>query len=386
MGKKDRDNFFNNLSEHSEAKVKLLENYIVPWIRKVNFGIGKGCLICDTFAGEGIYEDGTKGSPMIILEAAINYFEQRLSYYYPVILAFVEKDSVKYQKLKNNLEQKLEQEIIEGDFCEVIKYNKLYILLLNSTHENFLEEVMKDNDSLMPSLFFVDPFGFKGLSFEKIACFLNKYKSSEFIVNFMYEEFNRFKNIKSIGTTLDEFFGSDIEEIVEEVKDLSVEERRNKIIDEYKNNFSKRRIKYTLDFDIQKDESNAYKMSMVFLSNNVHGFNVMKDVMLSLSENISFEYKTHERKTPTLFSFIAQEEILKQFKDDVYEKFKGTTVKRYIVENYIQEHNYIPFDKTVLILKCLGDDNKLHLIKNNGKIKEKPKQFKDQDLIVFKGD
>ena len=179
---------------------------------------------------------------------------------------------------------------------------------------NTLEEVMKDNDSIMPSLFFVDPFGFKGLSFEKIACFLNKYKSSEFIVNFMYEEFNRFKSIKSIGTTLDEFFGSDIENVVEEVKDLSIEERRNKIINEYKNNFRKRGVKYTLDFDIQKDESNAYKMSMVFLSNNIHGFNVMKDVMLSLSENISFEYKTHERKTPTLFSFIVKDEIIKHLK------------------------------------------------------------------------
>lgn len=30
MGKKDRIKFFENLSEHSEAKVKLLENYIVP--------------------------------------------------------------------------------------------------------------------------------------------------------------------------------------------------------------------------------------------------------------------------------------------------------------------------------------------------------------------
>ena len=125
---------------------------------------------------------------------------------------------------------------------------------------------------------------------------------------------------------------------------------------------------------------------MVFLSNNIHGFNVMKDVMLSLSENISFEYKTHERKTPTLFSFIVKDEIIKQFKEDVYEKFKGKVVKKYNVEEFIKDHNYIPLDKTVFILKCLGDDNKLHLIKNNGKIKEKPKQFRDQDLIVFKGD
>ena len=334
----------------------------------------------------GIYEDLTKGSPIIILESAINYIEQELPYHLPIILTFVEEDKLKYTKLKNILEEMLEQKIIDEEFCEIKKYNNLVILLSNSNHKDFLEDVMKDNDTLMPSLIFVDPFGFKGLNFDGIATFLNKYQSSEFIINFMYEEFNRFKKLENIGETLNNFFGSNVEEIVKEVKDLTVKDRRNKIIEEYKNNYKNRNIRYTLDFDIQKDNSNAYKMVMVFLSNNINGFNVMKDVMLKLSENISFEYKTHERKTPTLFSFIANDIIISQFKEDLYENFKGMAVKRYEVEEFTKMHNYIPVDKTVTILKALGEDNKLYLLKKDGKIKISPKQFSHENLIVFKGD
>lgn len=87
-----------------------------------------------------------------------------------------------------------------------------------------------------------------------------------------------------------------------EQKNMNSYDRRNFIINEYKNNFKKNEVKFTLDFDIQKNDSSAYKMALIFASNNVNGFNVMKSAMLNLSKNIYFEYRTHEQKVLTIFS------------------------------------------------------------------------------------
>lgn len=70
------EKFFLTLQEHSSIKLKLLESYIVPWMRKVILGINGNCFICDTFAGTGYYEDGSKGSPIILINEAIECAKQ----------------------------------------------------------------------------------------------------------------------------------------------------------------------------------------------------------------------------------------------------------------------------------------------------------------------
>lgn len=57
-------------------------------------------------------------------------------------------------------------------------------------------------------MFFIDPFGFKDIK-KQLNKLLKKYNSCEVILNFMYEEFNRFKSGANIDDTLTSFFGSD---------------------------------------------------------------------------------------------------------------------------------------------------------------------------------
>ena len=60
MSKELQDCFFDELHEHSLAKLNLLKNYAVKWMRKVTLGtMQKKCAIIDTFAGTGYYEDGS---------------------------------------------------------------------------------------------------------------------------------------------------------------------------------------------------------------------------------------------------------------------------------------------------------------------------------------
>ena len=82
MAEKNRKEFFYSLEEHSKIKLKVLTEYIKTWMRKVilnPYGSGN-CLIVDTFAGTGMYNDGNYGSPLIIIRESLDFIEQAKKY------------------------------------------------------------------------------------------------------------------------------------------------------------------------------------------------------------------------------------------------------------------------------------------------------------------
>ena len=96
---------------------------LIPWIRKVVLGTGMNCLICDTFAGEGIYSDGTYGSPFVMIEEALDFLHQGLKTTSIVLLAFVEADKNNYNTLKSNLENRFGVAFEENKFNEIPNEN-----------------------------------------------------------------------------------------------------------------------------------------------------------------------------------------------------------------------------------------------------------------------
>ena len=74
--------FFNKQEEHSTVKLLVLKEYLKLWIRKVtlnSFNKSHSCLIADTFAGTGIYEDGKLGSPFLIINEAEDFIKQAIN-------------------------------------------------------------------------------------------------------------------------------------------------------------------------------------------------------------------------------------------------------------------------------------------------------------------
>lgn len=110
MAEKDRKEFFNNLEEHSKIKLMVLNEYIKTWMRKVvlNPYGNSNCLIVDTFAGTGLYDDGNYGSPLIIIKEAFDFIEQAKKYpnmnVKSINLIFIECDINNYNALKKNIE------------------------------------------------------------------------------------------------------------------------------------------------------------------------------------------------------------------------------------------------------------------------------------------
>lgn len=58
-----------SLPDHSEAKVRLLGEYLKRYLNVIaNSGFTSRIKIYDLFCGEGLYADGGEGSPIVILK------------------------------------------------------------------------------------------------------------------------------------------------------------------------------------------------------------------------------------------------------------------------------------------------------------------------------
>ena len=68
MGRKVKG-FFAGKRPWSIIKDQVLENYMSPYIAKIN-KLGRPLLLIDGYAGPGVFEDGKPGSPLIICQAA----------------------------------------------------------------------------------------------------------------------------------------------------------------------------------------------------------------------------------------------------------------------------------------------------------------------------
>src|SRR5262245_599132 len=69
------DHFFDRMSEPSEVKSEIVRKYFWAWAKvigpKARTRPARRMAYVDLFAGPGRYKDGTKSTPLLILERAI---------------------------------------------------------------------------------------------------------------------------------------------------------------------------------------------------------------------------------------------------------------------------------------------------------------------------
>lgn len=391
MGKEEQNEFFCELHEHSKAKLELLKNYAIKWMRKVTLGTRqKKCAIIDTFAGTGLYDDGSEGSPIVLINEALNYSKQSQEKnnidFEKIILIFIEKEKTNFLKLKENIEKIIEQELIPDEFVRINNYSNVEILISNDDFNNFTENLLKNVDSIIPTLMFVDPFGYKVLNYSNISKIIKQYDMCELIINFMYEEINRFflkSDSEVFIDTLKNFYGPNFDIIKNIIKTKTGEERRNVIIDGYKENLIKAGSIYSLDFDIEKNRK--VKMNMIFSTKNKYGFDVMKESMLDICHNTDFEYHTYSPQL-SLFDIDTDKRCVELLSNYIYNNFKSNKVQYNSIKNFAMTHPFIPSKFTKKSLKKLELELKIvDVIKSDGS-KRKKGTFPDNSLIVFKGE
>ena len=150
------DNFFEESREQSAVKTAIVSKYFWSWAKVIMpqalKGKEKKIAYLDLFAGPGRYKDGTKSTPLIILEKAMTRREMSQM----LVTIFNDKD--------DNNAQELQTAINRLPGIEKLK------LRPRSWNKEVGSEMVKvfSVDQLVPTLFFVDPWGYKGLSLQLV--------------------------------------------------------------------------------------------------------------------------------------------------------------------------------------------------------------------------
>ena len=141
------------LKEHGRVKHILLEKYLKAWIPILGKYESKICYF-DGFAGPGEYSDGEVGSPIIALRTASSLDK----YFNKMICIFVEKDDNNLINLKNKIELEKQN----------LNLSKIDYGTENNEFAKVVDDILKSTENIIPSFFFIDPFGYSHAPFKII--------------------------------------------------------------------------------------------------------------------------------------------------------------------------------------------------------------------------
>jgi three-Cys-motif partner protein len=150
------DRFFDESKEQSAVKTAIVSKYFWSWAKVIMPQVRKlpdpKIAYLDLFAGPGRYKDGTKSTPLLILEKAIEDAEMSQM----LVTVFNDKDDTKAHNLQSAIDQLPGIERLRHR--PIVWNNEVgseMVKLFSSIH-------------LVPTLFFVDPWGYKGLSLHRL--------------------------------------------------------------------------------------------------------------------------------------------------------------------------------------------------------------------------
>lgn len=158
------------MMEHSEVKIRLLETYLKKYLQILSLSpFTSDIYLYDLFSGEGIYENGGKGSPIIFLETIKNtYFAHRNKSIGKFNCLFNDFNRNKIEKLETIVqEKKLHYSDIGELNYSIEDYNDVLKSVVNEINQ------FKNEKAFV----FIDPYGYKDIRLKDISQLLKSNKS-----------------------------------------------------------------------------------------------------------------------------------------------------------------------------------------------------------------
>ncbi|MBB6732808.1 three-Cys-motif partner protein TcmP [Cohnella zeiphila] len=385
--------FFEELQKHSDAKLRILNNYVIPWMRKIVLGtqfFGGKCLVIDGFAGAGIYDDGSDGSPMILLKNAVDFYEQARQHGWPepnIFLIFIEGNYANYRSLKSNINKVIgidvESDLKEKFFFASEKYPTINVACLNEEIQYVLQTLLGSVSSLIPSFCFIDPFGFSQTPFELIKAFM-KNERAEILLNFIYEETNRFIRAKDpkVQLHISRHFGvDDLADLQSFLADKSPVVRKQIIVSFYASQLRvEAGAKHVQSFEIMKN--GRTKLVLFFATKSDVGLDVMKKAMWGIDDTGSYLYDDRRQGNQIEFDFFSDlrhAENVEKLTAEIYNEFSGRDkVTKEMIEHFVVVSTNFPTGKLVTAaLKKLENGRLIMDVKKKDGSNRRPGTFKD---------
>ena len=368
--------FFEEQQEQSLVKSTIVAKYFDIWAnviintQKRYPQKPQKIAYIDLFAGPGRYKDSTQSTPLKILTNSIVKpdLQERL------VAIFNDKDE------RNS--KALEKTIAEIPGIETLKYKPVV-----HNHEVGEEIVKKfETMTLIPTLFFIDPWGYKGLSLRLVNSVLKDW-GCDAIFFFNYNRINMGINNEAVKEHIKALFGEEkAMALRKKLVGKNSQEREILIIEELCQALKSYGSRYVLPFRFKNDRGKRTSHHLIFISKHFRGYEIMKDIMARESTSDtqgvpSFEYNPAD--------FLPQQALLFQLsrplddlKGDILEIFKG---KRLTMQDIYEQHNVdTPYVKKNYkdVLRELYDDGIIKAKSIKGKLPRKG-TFGNNILVTF---
>jgi three-Cys-motif partner protein len=316
------DEFFTERADQSEVKARIVSNYFVAWARiiapRTMLSDGKLAYI-DLFAGPGRYEDGSASTPLMILSRAIEIPKLRDS----LVSIFNDADE--------NHTATLAREIATLPGVNTLKYPPdVRTGEVGRPVAEYFENVR-----LIPTFSFIDPFGYKGLSWALIRSVIKDW-GSDCVFFFNYSRINAGVSNSMVFTHMEALFG---EENFKRLRERIVRgqgSREKIILDHLTLAMEEAGAKHVKVFRFRNEAGTRTTHHLVFVTKHPTGYEIMKEIMAVESSHAdqgvpSFEYSPALANMNKLF-----ESALDDLEDDLTVAFAGRTVS--MIDIY-HEHN-----------------------------------------------
>ena len=329
------NSFFNEQKEQSLIKARIVEKYFWAWAKVIISKVKKGSssnqkiAYVDLFAGAGRYKDGSKSTPVKVLETAIADTDMRNM----LVSIFNDADVENV----NSLQQAIDS--IPG--IENLKYRPQI-----SKYE-VGEDIVKTFQSmrLVPTLLFVDPWGYKGLSLQLVNSVVKDW-GCDCIFFFNYNRINMGLSNDAVKENMNALFGQvGADQLRKRLKTLTPQERELTVVEYICEALKEMGRKYVLPFRFRHEMGNRTSHHLIFVSKHPKGYEIMKEIMAKESSEQtqgvpSFEYNPATLQQPLLFELTRP---LDQLESMLLDNFSGKTMT--MAEIYDQHHLGKPYIK-----------------------------------------
>ncbi len=335
---------------HSEVKIELLKLYLEQYLNILSNSLYVGDIhIYDLFCGEGAYDGGGKGSPLIILKTIKDiYYANKAS----------GKQTEKFNCFFNDIEDgkiaKLKNEIADRNLHYADIGNLSFSV---ADYRALLPKVADEINALknQKAFVFIDPYGYKDVRISDIKNLMYSGKSE--VLLFLPTQFMfRFES-KGTPECLVEFINELMpveqwpgsETGIEFIENLT-EAFRNSLGDEF----------FVDSFIITRDKNQFF--CLFFFTSHIYGFDRMLHSKWKIDEEEGrgWQYQMED----TLFSHVEKRANTVKFEHKLLEFIAEERTNRELYE-FTLHNGHLPTHANEILLK-LQKDGKLNALKSDG--------------------
>jgi len=375
------DNFFGKQTAASKVKSEVVLNHFDSWSNIVigqAAKLGQNIAYMDLYCGPGIYDNGAKSTPILVLEKAIEKAATKPAIAKHLVTIFNDKKAKSVETLE----------------AEVKKLTGLTNLKNPPIFLN--EKVNKDTEGYfakirIPTLTFLDPFGYMGLTRGLIEAVVTKTWGCDCIFFFSYSSINRALSAKGYFTEhMESLFGTDraaaLEAKMQSIKGSDSGEPREReaiILDALTSALEElnKGNMFVRTFRFKKGKRTSHML--VFVTTHPTGFRVMTDIMANAGHvnDKGIPHFTHYDNPPPKIQLFYPE--IDKLREDLCKHYAGKKMtmleifldhRQYTAGNYKDILNELEDEKLITV----DPPANTRRMGTNGR-----RTFKDEALVTF---